>query len=298
MHPLTPHTDVPDYLKEYKQNSGGIWEHHPRIDYTAFFRESEYSDYVKITGVKTGYPGRQHHHGEPSYTVSSAPPDRSISQPVFPSPVPQLVSDSQPVNEDQGNLTTGNIVSTDHVESIQNVEDCPPDKGNVTTPPPDPSADHSPPLPPAPLVADPNKSDVNIETPQDEGKVDISCNSDEALSDSSGKFLYRSSNYPILSYISTSVKCQFPMTLKTRILVVWNFTKDLNQNTWRHAIHETSNDRIHMPVFWPVIPIILIRTPNPNVKLNHIQALNLQARDSDHKGLLKKIVYREIHLTW
>ena len=56
--PLTPCTDVPDYLKEYEQDSSGIWERHPPIDYTAFFKESEYSDYLEITGVKTGYPGR------------------------------------------------------------------------------------------------------------------------------------------------------------------------------------------------------------------------------------------------
>ena len=35
--PLTPRTDIPDYLKEYEQDSSGIWERHPPIDYTAFF---------------------------------------------------------------------------------------------------------------------------------------------------------------------------------------------------------------------------------------------------------------------
>ena len=115
-----------------------------------------------------------------------------MGQPVFSSPVPQLVSDIQPENVDQGNLTTSNIVSTGHAESVEDMDDCLPDKGDVATtpppPPPDPSADQNLPLPPVPPAADPNKSNMNVKIPQDEGKVDTSCNSDGALSDLNGKF--------------------------------------------------------------------------------------------------------------
>ena len=109
--------------------------------------------YVEVTGVKTGYPGRQHRHGEPSHTVCSAPPDLSMGQPVFPSPVPQLVPESQSENVDQGMLNFTNIVSTGHAEAVQNVDNCPPDIGDVATtipppPPPDSLANQNIPLPP------------------------------------------------------------------------------------------------------------------------------------------------------
>ena len=160
----------------------------PPIDYTIFFKESEYSDYVEVTGDKMIYQGRPHHHGEPSHTMSIPPPDLSMGQPVFPSPVAQLMLENEPENIEQGNSL--NIVSTGPTKEVLNVNVCPPALGDASSitlplPPPDPQVNLNTPQPPVPPVADPTKSTDNVETGQE---MDKSGNIDGSQSDSSGKF--------------------------------------------------------------------------------------------------------------
>ena len=124
--PLTPRMDIPDYLRE--QDDHGIWERHPPIDYTAFFKESEYTDYCEITGSKTGYPSRQHRHDEPTHTVSIAPLDPSMGQPVFPSPIPQLMPVNQIDSVNQEAVKPNELVTTGCVEDQS-------DADKITTPP-------------------------------------------------------------------------------------------------------------------------------------------------------------------
>ena len=194
--PLTLRTNIPDYLKDYGQDVSGIWECHPPIDYTAFFKESEYSDYMEVTGSRTGFPSRSHHHGEPSHTVSVPPPDLSMGQPVFPSPVAQLVLENENELEyiKQGN--SQNIVSTSPAKDVSNRNFSPPvvNDAPLTMPPllpSDPQVDTNiapppiPPMPPVPPVVGPTKSTDNVEIGQE---TENSVNVDGSQSDSSGKF--------------------------------------------------------------------------------------------------------------
>ena len=207
--PLTPRTDIPDYLKDCEQDVSGIWECHPPIDYTAFFKESEYSDFVEVTGSRTGFSSRSHQHGEPSHTISVPPPDLSMGQPVFPSPVAQLMLDNEKEPEYTEQGISKNIVSTSPAGDVSNRNICPPVTNDVplTTLPQLPSnlqvdttiaPPPTPPMPPVPPVVRPTKSTHKVEIGQETMN---SANTDGSQSDSSGKF------YKVDKELFVAVKC-------------------------------------------------------------------------------------------
>ena len=94
--PLTPRTEeVPSYIRECEQEIANIFDRQAPLDYAAFYREPEYSDYMEVTTVKSGWPHKSHSHGEPTHTVSKVPDE--LDQPVFPSLV--LLNDNQQNNK-------------------------------------------------------------------------------------------------------------------------------------------------------------------------------------------------------
>ena len=135
--------------------------------------------------------------------VSSVPPDLSMGQPVFPSPIPQLVPVNQPDSVNQEIPTSSELVTTGRVEPLLNLNDGQLDKsdGGTTTPPPlppDTPMPTPPPPPPdtstsegillpaVPPVTDPANSCVNPEALRE----DINSNNGDGGtdSDSSGRY--------------------------------------------------------------------------------------------------------------